>query len=371
MFDHLKVAIVHDWLVGYGGAERVLEQMLKIFPQAQLFCVVDFLAEQDRAFIHHKKTYPSFIQHLPLARSYFRYYLPLMPLAIEQLDLRPFDLIISSSHAVAKGVITSPDQIHVAYIHTPMRYVWDLQADYLEPSLKSFFSRLVFHYLRSWDVYSSMRVDRFIANSRFIRRRIAKTYRRKAEVIYPPVNTKEFPVKQKPSEDFYLSVGRLVSYKRIDLIVDAFAQMPDRSLVIIGDGKERKQIETRLTANITYLGYQSQNIVREYMQRAKGFVFAGIEDFGITPLEALSCGTPVIALGKGGLKETIKPNTGILFAEQTIESLKDGILRFEQREFDPQVCHRYSEKFNPDRFCQEFKEKINHILLKKSKKIKS
>jgi glycosyltransferase involved in cell wall biosynthesis len=364
MFDHLKVAIVHDWLVDYGGAEQVLEQIIRIFPQAQLFCVVDFLPDDARSFILEKQTHPSFIQNLPFARRFFRYYLPLMPLAIEQMDLRGFDLVISSSHAVAKGVITSPDQVHIAYIHSPMRYIWDLQGAYLNQSITSILGRLVFHYLRIWDVTSATRIDRFIANSHFIRRRILKTYRRKAKVIYPPVHVQNFPLKTKPADNFYLSVCRLVPYKRVDLIVDAFAQMPDRQLVIIGDGVERKTIERKLTPNITYLGYQSQSKVREYMQKAKGFVFAGVEDFGIAPLEALSCGTPVIALGRGGLKETIVAKTGVLFAEQTVESLQEGIRRFEQQEFDPIICHQYAQKFAPDNFCRQFKEKVSHWLRK-------
>lgn len=354
--DRLRVAVIHDWLVDYGGSERVLEQILLVFPQGELFCVVDYVT--DRSFILHKQTHTSFIQSLPGAKRNFRSYLPLMPLAIEQLDLRGFDLVISSSHAVAKGVITSPEQLHIAYVHSPMRYIWDLQEDYLQKGLLSSFPRLLFHYLRSWDVYASFRVDRFIANSHFIRHRIAKVYRREAEVIYPPVSVADFPLKQTAAEDFYLTVSRLVPYKRVDLIVDAFTQMPDRKLVIIGDGTERKRIEQRLTANITYLGYQPQIKIKEYMQRSKGFIFAAVEDFGITPLEALSCGTPVIALGKGGLKETITPSTGILFPEQTIVSLQSAIRQFEKQQFDPRVCHDYVKSYAPDRFRRQLKQTI-------------
>ncbi len=364
--DRLKVAVVHDWLVNYGGAERVLEQILGIFPQAELFCLVDFLGEQDRSFIFHKQSHSSFIQNLPFARRCFRYYLPVMPLAIEQLDLREFDVVISSSHAVAKGVITSPEQLHIAYVHSPMRYIWDLQEDYLDRSLRSSLGRLLFHYLRSWDVYSSFRVDHFIANSHFIRRRISKIYRRNAKVIYPPVNGANFPLKQAPAEDFYLTVSRLVPYKRVDLIVETFAQMPQRRLVIIGDGPERSHILKKLTPNITYLGYQTQDQVREYMQRSRGFVFAAIEDFGISPLEALSCGTPVIALGKGGLQETITPDTGVLFPAQTVASLQTAIDQFEQQEFSPQVCHDYVQRFYPDRFRQQLKQTIEQYYLKHS-----
>ncbi|MCS6960648.1 MAG: glycosyltransferase [Pseudanabaenaceae cyanobacterium SKYGB_i_bin29] len=360
--DDLKVAIVHEWLVDYGGSERVLEQMLQVFPQAEIFCVVDFLPDQYRHIIQHKPTRPSFIQHLPLARQYFRSYLPLMPLAIEQLDLRGFDLVISSSHAVAKGVITAPDQLHVAYVHSPMRYIWDLQSDYFADSWRSPLVHLLCHYLRLWDVSSTTRVDKFIANSHFIRRRIHKYYRRTAKVIYPPVAVDNFPCKTSPPQDFYLYVGRLVPYKRVDLIVEVFKTMPDRSLVIIGDGTERKKILSQLTPNITYLGYQPQNVVKEYMQKARAFLFAGVEDFGITPLEALSCGTPVIALAQGGLRETITPEVGVLFPHQTIESLCQAIQDFEQKEFDPQTCHNYAQKFNPQRFRLQLQKTIEQWL---------
>lgn len=355
---HLKVAIVHDWLVDYGGSERVLEQMVQVFPQAEIFCVVDFLPHSYRTFLLNKQTHTSFIQNLPLARKHFRAYLPLMPLAIEQLDVRDFDLVISSSHAVAKGVITAPHQLHVAYIHSPMRYIWDLQWDYLADRWRSPLVHILCHYLRLWDVSSTTRVDKLIANSHFIARRIYKYYRRKAKVIYPPVSVTDFPCKNLPPQDFYLYVGRLVPYKRVDLIVEAFQRMPDRFLVIIGDGSERGKILTKLTPNITYLGYQPQNVVREYMQKAKAFIFAGVEDFGITPLEALSCGTPVIALAQGGLQETITPTVGVLFPAQTPESLQQAILEFEQKHFDPLHCHQYAQKFAPDRFRQQLQKTI-------------
>lgn len=363
----MRVAIVHDWLVTYAGAERVLEQILNVYPNADLFSLVDFLPENQRAFIKNKPVNNSFIQRLPLARKKYRHYLPLMPLAVEQFDLSNYDLIISSSHAVAKGVITGPDQLHISYVHSPIRYAWDLQHQYLreaglDKGFKGWLVRKMLHKIRLWDYRTANGVDEFIANSQFIARRIWKVYRREAAVIYPPVDVKMFSLYEK-KEDFFLTASRMVPYKKIDLIVEAFSQMPDKKLVVIGDGPDYKKISSKADKNVELLGYQPSEVLKDYMQRAKAFVFAAEEDFGIIPVEAQACGTPVIAYGKGGALETVcglesdKP-TGVFFKEQSVDSLISAVKVFEEEENNiiPSVCRENALRFSPERFCKEFKE---------------
>jgi glycosyltransferase involved in cell wall biosynthesis len=352
-----RVAIVHDWLVFYGGAERCLRQLLAVFPEAELYAVVDFLNDVDRAKLHGRRANTSFIQNMPLARQKYRAYLPLMPLAVEQFDLSAFDIVISSSHAVAKGVITGPDQQHICYCHTPIRYAWDMQHQYLRESglttgVKSVLARLALHYIRLWDTRTANGVDRFIANSAYVARRIKKTYRRDAEVLYPPVDTEVFTMRRR-KEDFYLTASRMVPYKRMDLIVAAFTAMPERRLVVIGDGPDMKRIRPMAGPNVTLLGYQNDAVLREYLQRAKAFVFAAEEDFGILPVEAQACGTPVIAFNKGGVAETIvdidnpagAPPTGVLFETQTIGAIIDAVERFTAAVILPDSCRDLAESF--------------------------
>jgi glycosyltransferase involved in cell wall biosynthesis len=584
MLEHLKVAVIHEWFVDYSGSERVVEQILKIFPHADLFATVEFLPDHLRWFIQHKKVHTSFIQNLPFARTKFRSYLPLMPLAIEQFDLSSYDLIISSCHAVAKGVLTGPDQLHIAYVHSPIRYAWDLQHQYLKESgldrgIKSWLARWFLHQIRIWDSRTANGVDYFVANSQFIARRIRKVYRREAQVIYPPVDVAAFtianqandidfdaldrqnslnreseptqpespqqessqdaiaqdnpveqsaansdanaddhaiaevnqsngdevpgsnldqvseanqiaeirvnndqpesiadpgatisidpddqkvtiardvtdhnlvaraiaadsaapgdlenptpdqasdqtnqlnqadqqdqveqtperspnfatkpPVVKKTTQNFYLTASRFVPYKKVDLIVAAFRQMPDKRLLVIGDGPNLAQVEAiaQNCANITLIGYQPPDRLKDYMQRAKAFVFAAEEDFGITPVEALACGTPVIAYGKGGVLETVtglnhfyhvehehyidpvdgleqaldlehkpskqgdrqypEPPTGIFFWHQTTNSLITAVENFElsYHEISADACRQSALKFAPERFRQEF-----------------
>lgn len=357
----MRVALVHDWFTVYAGAERVVEQMLKVFPQAEVYAVVDFLEGGGREFLQGKKVHTSFIQNLPGARKRYRTYLPLMPLAIEQFDLRGYDLIISSSHAVAKGVITGPDTLHISYIHSPPRYAWDLQHQYLEEAalskgIKGALARGLMHYLRLWDSLAGQRPDVLVANSHYIARRIQKAYRRKAEVIYPPVNTDVFTLEQNKG-DFYLTASRMVPYKRMDLIVEAFAQTPDRKLVVIGDGPEFPKVQAKAkgTSNVQLMGYQPFEVLRDHMRRAKAFVFAAEEDFGIAPVEAQACGTPVIAFGRGGAAETILAGeTGVFFREQSVESLIAAIKEFEKLSFDPLRVRRNAERFSAERFRSEF-----------------
>ena len=300
--------------------------------------------------------------------------MPLLPYAIEQFDLRHFDLIVSSSSAVAKGVITSPDQLHVCYCHSPMRYAWDLQAHYLKHTglssgLRSTFIRYVLYKMRIWDVVSSNRVDSFIANSSYISERIKKTYRRESTVINPPVNIDRFKLESN-KEDFYLAASRQVPYKRIDLIVEAFKQLPDKRLVVIGDGPEHKKIKALAGSNVQILGYQSDAVMVDYMRRAKAFVFAAQEDFGILPVEAQACGTPVIAYGRGGARETVvDKRTGLLFEEQTVESLIGAIERFErlQGEFNSASIQRHAASFSNARFRREIQNHIDQQLLEREK----
>ncbi|WP_321795353.1 glycosyltransferase family 4 protein [Caballeronia sp. J97] len=365
-----RVAIVHDWLVTYAGAERVLEQIIACFPDADIFSVVDFL--EDRSFLHGKRATTSFIQKLPFAKKRYRAYLPLMPLAIEQLDLSGYDLVISSSHAVAKGVLTGPDQIHVSYVHSPIRYAWDLQHQYLQQSnltagMKSLFARLILHYMRNWDIRTSNSVNHFIANSEFISRRIHKVYRRSSKVICPPVDVASFALCA-VKEDFYLTASRMVPYKKIDLIVDAFARMPERKLVVIGDGPDMEKIGARATPNVEIMGYQPFSVLHDRMRRAKAFVFAAEEDFGISVVEAQACGTPVIAFGKGGALETVRDvsspqPTGMFFPTQTPEAIIEAVDAFESGAFafDPFDCRSNAERFSNVRFREELLEHVARI----------
>lgn len=335
----MKVAIVHDWLVTYAGAERVLREMLTLYPQADLFAVVDFLGDADRERLLGKHAQTTFIQGLPWARKKYRGYLPLMPLAIEQLDLSAYDLVLSSSHAVAKGVLTGPDQLHLCMCYSPIRYAWDLQHQYLSESgldhgAKGWLAKIILHYLRLWDSRTASGVDSFIAISHYIGRRILKTYRRSSSVIYPPVDVAEFPL-CRDKEDFYVTASRMVPYKKVDLIVEAFNAMPDKRLVVIGDGPGFAKVKA--AANVELVGFADQDVLRDTLQRARAFVFAAEEDFGIAPVEAQACGTPVITFGKGGALETVrglglvdeKP-TGLFFAEQSVPAIVEAVGRFER-----------------------------------------
>jgi len=365
-----RVAIVHDWLVVLGGGEGVLRELIALFPDCDLFAVVDFLSDADRARLFGKRATTSFIQRLPFAKTKYRGYLPLMPLAIEQLDLAAYDLVISSSHAVAKGVITGPDQIHICYCHSPIRYAWDLQHQYLRQAgltrgLKSLSARLILHYIRIWDLRTANGVDQFIANSAYIARRIKKIYRREAVVVHPPVDVGRFTARL-DKEDFYFTASRLVPYKRVDLIVEAFANMPQRRLIVIGDGPEMARIRKVAGPNVTLLGFQPNDVLRDHLQRARAFVFAAEEDFGILPVEAQACGTPVIAFGKGGALETVigaddaqgRPQTGVFFGEQTVAAVIDAVARFEASSIGLADCRERAEGFS----IEAFRHACSHIV---------
>ncbi len=357
------VAIVHDWLTEPGGAERVLEQMLLLFPNADVFTVCDFLSAKHRAFLQGKKPKTTFIQHLPFARSRYRSYLPLMAIAIEQFDLSAYDIVLSSSYAVAKGVLTGPEQLHISYVHTPIRYAWHLQFQYLRgdnlaAGIKSLLARLTLHYLRIWDVRSAVSVDIFLANSNYVARQIQKLYGRDSQVLHPPVDVQSLLYKD-TKQDFYLTASRLVPYKKIDLIVRAFAKMPDKQLFVIGDGPQRRQVEEAAAGhpNIVILGYQPNDVLHRLMADAKAFIFAAREDFGITPVEAQACGTPVIAFGKGGVLETIcglnhPVPTGVFYQEQTEFSLIEAVNAFEAERYriSSAACRANAERFSTAHF---------------------
>lgn len=366
----MKIAIVHDWLVTYAGAERVLQEMLAVYPDAALYSLIEFLPESERDFLGGRRVQTSFLQGLPGARNHYRNYLPLMPLAVKQFDLSAYDLVISSSHAVAKGVLTSPDQLHICMCYSPMRYAWDLQHQYLRETgldrgVKGMLTRWLLHRLRLWDARTADGVDRFIAISNFIAQRIWRSYRRESTVIYPPVDVERL-TPGGSREDFYVTASRMVPYKRMDLIVEAFAAMPRRRLVVIGDGPENRRIRSRAGSNVTFLGHQPFEILRDHLRRARAFVFAAEEDFGIAPLEAQACGTPVIAYGKGGVLETLRglesaDPTGVYFTEQATSSVIGAIEEFERESgrISPAACRENALRFAPERFRRELADVVD------------
>lgn len=358
----MKVALISDWLVNYAGSEKVENEILSIFPNADIYtCVYDKDKFIDTNF-ENKNIKESFIKRLPRASRYYQKYLPLLPFAVEQFDLSDYDLIISSSHAVAKGVLTGPNQLHICYCHSPMRYAWDLQHQYLAESnmafgLKGVISRYLLHRIRIWDYRTSNGVDYFISNSNYIARRIKKVYGRDATTIYPNVAVEKFDC-QEHKDNFYLTASRLVPYKKIDLIVRAFANMPDKKLIVIGDGPQMYKVSSFAASNITIMGYQDFEVLKDYMKRAKAFVFAAEEDFGIIPVEAQACGTPVIAYAKGGASETVIDKvTGLLFNEQSEISIENAVREFE-KDFitDSKLIREHAENFSTSIFRVKFKE---------------
>ncbi|MCK5126018.1 MAG: glycosyltransferase family 4 protein [candidate division Zixibacteria bacterium] len=362
-----KIAIVHDWLITYGGAERVLEQLLKVFPQADLFALYDFTPENQREYFLNKKVTTSFLQKFPFARKKYRSYLPFMPLAVEQLDLSQYDIVISSSHAVAHGVLTNSEQLHLSYINNTMIYAWDMYHHYLNSAglgkgISGLLAKVIMHYIRNWDSSTANRVNKYISNSAYMSRRIDKLYGKNSDIIYPPVETDKFDL-HTIKEDYYVAVSRFVPFKRIDLIVDAFTKMPDKKLVIIGDGPDMKKLKAAAGKNIRFKGFQKQEIVNAYVKRAKGFLFTSVEPFGIAVVEALACGTPVIAYGEGAAPEIITDGEhGVLFDKQTPEGLIEAVNRFENinYSFDPEKLKENAQRFSSKRFRNQFKNFVEN-----------
>jgi len=359
-----KTAIIHEWLVSYAGSERCVESFTNIWKNADVFALVDFLNEEQRSIIlKGKKANTTFIQKLPLARKKHRYYLPLFPTAIERINLSDYKLIISSNHAVSKGVKTNKNQLHISYCHSPMRYAWDQSDQYLT-GIKGSFAKAFMNYLRKWDLKSAENVNFFIANSHHIAEKIKRIYKRDSAVIYPPVDVDKFDVSEK-KDDYYLIASRFVPYKKVDLVVEAFNQMPDKKLIVIGSGPEKEKVKAIAKSNIEFLPHQPTEKLKEYLMKAKAFVFAAEEDFGIVVVESMACGTPVIALNKGGTAESvINGKTGILFNEQNPESIIIAVKEFEKRidNFDLQTIRKHAEKFSRPIFEENINEFVKDKL---------
>lgn len=360
----MKVAIVQEWLVTVGGSDKVVKAILDVFPDADIYTLVAKKNVCDELGIPWEKVNTSFIQKMPLGTKKHRAYLPLFPFAIEQFDLRGYDVVISSSHCVAKGVLTKADQLHICYCHSPIRYCWDMYNEYLEEShldkgFKSWLVRLMLHPIRQFDAIAGSRVDYYISNSDYVGQRIRKTYRRKATTIHPNIDISNFELCN-DKQEYYLASSRLVAYKKIDTIIEAFNQMPDKKLVVIGGGPNLETYRKLAKDNVTVMGYQAFNVLKEKMQHAKAFVFAADEDFGMIPIEAQSCGTPVIAYGHGGSLETVNGGkTGLFFNEQTPEAIVEAVNKFEamgSQPFAPADCRQWAEGFSEERFKREIKE---------------
>lgn len=363
----MRVAIVHDWLYTIGGAERVLQEMLQCYPAADVFCLFDFLTPQDRAKIGLGETKQSFLQKLPFVKKAHRAFLPLMPMAIEQLDLSSYDLIISSSYAVAKGILTGPDQLHISYVHSPIRYAWDLQHTYLARNsnpLTTFLARPLLHWLRVWDTRTAHGPDQLLANSHFVARRIRKVYGRQAKVLYPPVRLSE---KSQPPEkgNHFLAASRLVPYKNIEAIVRAFADLPDQHLIVAGEGPEGAKLRKIAGPNVSFAGFVSDGALRDLMGSARAFIFAAEEDFGIISVEAQAEGTPVIALGRGGSCETVvNGQTGLFFDMPEPSLIAEAVRAFLTREgeFTVEACKAHAERFSAQHFRDGLKGHVNEMI---------
>jgi glycosyltransferase involved in cell wall biosynthesis len=357
----LKKALINDWYYVNGGAEKVIHSLNRIWDDFDHCALIDFLNEIDRDFIlNGKKAKTSFIQNLPTAKSNHRKFLQLFPYAIEQFDLSEYDLVLSSSSSIAKGVVTRKKQLHICYCHSPMRYAWDLQEQYLKDSglnkgLKGIYAKYVLNNIRKWDVANSDNVTYFIANSNHIAERIKKIYNRESVVIYPPVDVEFFTLDEN-KKDYYFTASRMVSYKKTLLIVEAFNELPHLKLIVAGSGPEFDTIKKIAKSNISLIGHIDRLELKKQMQEAKAFVFAAKEDFGIVPVEAQACGTPVIAFGEGGVLETVcNGKTGVFFKEQTAQSLKDTILYFESLQFNPKEIREHALQFSNERFESEIK----------------
>lgn len=368
----MKVAIIHDWLDKRGGAENVLEILLQIYPQAELFTLVNFSDAKDFAFLKNTKITTSFIQKLPLAKKHFRKYIALFPLAIESFNLKKYDLIISDSHAVAKGVKTKKGQIHLCYIHSPMRYAWDMRTEYLtlanlNHGLKGKLTNLILDYLKYWDKKTAPRVTKYFANSSFIKKRVKNCYGLKAEILYPPADTKFFkPSRIINKQNYFFTYARHESYKRIDLIIKTFNQLPNEKLLIAGTGNETENLKKLAGPNIKFLGKIPKTQLGERLQQARAFIYAAREDFGVVMVEALAAATPVIAFGVGGAVDIVQKNCGVLYPEQNVLSLKNALQEFTKKEktFKSEILLKEAAKYSEQNFKDAFKKICDSYLNK-------
>ncbi|MBU3004329.1 glycosyltransferase [Paraglaciecola arctica] len=370
----VDVGIVHDWLPLLGGAEKVVRQFVHVFPDSEIYTLFNFLNDEDEAFLNAKKINVSKLNKLPFVEHYYRNMLLMCTRHIEQFDVSKHDIVLSSSAALAKGVLTSVDQPHISYIHSPARYAWDLSHEYINDiqGKFTFFKRAIakelIYRFRAWDARSINTVDTILANSNFIQRRIYKVYKRKSKVIYPPVNIDKFSLSTATRENYYVTASRLVAYKKIDLIVKAFTKKQDQKLIVIGDGPELANLKRIATPNIEFVGYQELDDMIKIIQLAKAFVFAAFEDFGILPVEAQACGTPVICFGFGGTSETVKPlgqvdkPTGVWFIKQDADHILEAVDKFEKNidQFSEIECRKNAEFFGNQRFCNEITDFIGH-----------
>lgn len=358
----LKVALVHDWLTSMRGGEKVLEELCTMFPEADLFTLLHNPGSVSPV-IENRRIFTSFINRLPFKTTHYRHYLPLFPTAIELFNFKGYDLIISTSHCVAKGVRTPPDALHISYLHTPMRYVWDMYEEYFGEDKIGWWQRRIIpffaNYLRMWDVASANRVDHFIANSRHVAKRIRKNYRRDATVIYPPVDTELFQASDRPGE-YYLIVSAMVPYKRLDLAIRVFNEL-GKPLFVIGNGPEKNRLQKLAGENIRFIDWQPAEQLASYYSGCKALIFPGEEDFGIVPVEAQSCGKPVIAYQRGGALETVigfdgeneGKCTGVFFKEQTAAALVQALEQFEKLHWDARFIHQHAQQFSRERFVKE------------------
>ncbi len=359
----MKLAIVHDWLVSQRGGENVLDAICELFPSADLYTLL-YVPGQVSGNITRLKRHVSILQKVPFIEKRYRYFLPVMPWVIERFDMSQYDLIISSSHCVAKGIRKKQGAHHISYIHAPMRYMWDRFDEYFSKNRAGLITRLAANifrpYLQNWDKKSARNVDGFIANSHFIASKVEEYYGKKAPVVYPFCETDFFSVQCKPG-NYYLMVTALVPYKRVDLAIEAFNQM-GKPLFIIGDGPDRERLQKKAHPNIDFLGVLKKSSLADLYAKSKALIFPGVEDFGIVPLEAMSCGVPVIAFGKGGVLETITKETGIFFYEPTAEALIQAVEKFESKTFSVEACKAQATIFTREKFQKEFLETLKTFL---------
>lgn len=356
----MRVALVHESLTGYYGSERVLAALAGMYPDAPIFVTVHHPEALGGTPLADRDIRSTFLNSLPGVRRRHRLLLPLMPYAVEQHDLRGFDVVISSHHAAAHGVLTRADQLHLCYTHSPARYAWDLYHDHLPPGKFAPGRRMLLHKFRGWDVRAAQRVDQFAANSKHVAARIQKTYRRDARVIHPPVDTERFRSDQ-PREDFYLVAGRLVGYKNVAAVVRAFAEL-DRKLVVVGDGPERRRLEKLAGPHTEFLGTVDEAAFAQRLETCRALVFAGEEDFGMVPVEAMAAGAPVIAWGRGGVTETVTDGqTGVFFDQPTPEKIAAAVRRFEKSSVsaDAAGLHCQAQRFGAERFAREASDWID------------